>query len=202
MRTSGLIAAGLAAAALWTAAVTASPRQAGEDADPLEQFYTAVDAYVALHQTVEASVPPLEISPDGEEIRAAIEAMATAMREARPAAAEGDIFNADAAAILRRTIRTTVRDAGCDVAAMRAAEADEPRSFPAPRPLVHDRFDWEAGSFTPWCLLAVLPRLPEELQYRFVGRDLVLVDIHADLVVDVLADAFPASESWRGMRYL
>jgi hypothetical protein len=40
-------------------------------------------------------------------------------------------------------------------------------------------------------LLAVLPALPEELEYRFIGRDLVLVDVHADLIVDVLKDALP-----------
>ena len=31
--------------------------------------------------------------------------------------------------------------------------------------------------------------LPQELQYRFVGRDLVLVDTHADLVLDILRNA-------------
>jgi len=40
-------------------------------------------------------------------------------------------------------------------------------------------------------LLAALPALPEELEYRFVGWDLVLVDTHADLVVDILKDALP-----------
>jgi hypothetical protein len=36
--------------------------------------------------------------------------------------------------------------------------------------------------------------LPAELEYRFVGRDLVLVDSHAGLVVDVLPDALPAGD--------
>jgi len=47
----------------------------------------------------------------------------------------------------------------------------------------------------------VLPELPEELQFRFVERDLVLVDIDADLVIDVLPDAVPPSESWTEIRY-
>jgi hypothetical protein len=51
-----------------------------------------------------------------------------------------------------------------------------------------------------WCLLDVLPALPEGLQFRFVARDLVLVDIDADLVVDVLPDALPPTASWRGIR--
>jgi hypothetical protein len=36
-----------------------------------------------------------------------------------------------------------------------------------------------------------LPELPPELSYRFVGRDLVLKDIKAGLVVDVLPNAIP-----------
>jgi hypothetical protein len=34
-----------------------------------------------------------------------------------------------------------------------------------------------------------LPPLPGELEYRVVGRDLVLLDVIANLVVDVLRDA-------------
>jgi hypothetical protein len=52
--------------------------------------------------------------------------------------------------------------------------------------------DYPAGaslSFMPPCLLAELPPLPEELAYRFLGRDLVLVDLHAALVVDFIPRA-------------
>jgi hypothetical protein len=34
-----------------------------------------------------------------------------------------------------------------------------------------------------------LPSLPEELEYRILGRDLVLLDVQARLVVDILRDA-------------
>jgi hypothetical protein len=37
--------------------------------------------------------------------------------------------------------------------------------------------------------MAALPPLPPELQYRFVGRDLILWDIHSGLIVDFLPDA-------------
>ena len=39
--------------------------------------------------------------------------------------------------------------------------------------------------------IEVLPELPEELQYRLQGRDLVILDVETDLVVDVLEDALP-----------
>ena len=38
------------------------------------------------------------------------------------------------------------------------------------------------------CVVDVLPALPSELQYRIVGRDLVLTDVHASVVVDILAN--------------
>jgi len=36
-----------------------------------------------------------------------------------------------------------------------------------------------------------LPELPEGISYRIVGRDLVLLDAKANLVVDVLVRAMP-----------
>jgi hypothetical protein len=42
-------------------------------------------------------------------------------------------------------------------------------------------------------LIDALPPLPDELQYRFEDRDLVLLDVHADLVVDVLRNALPSA---------
>jgi hypothetical protein len=48
------------------------------------------------------------------------------------------------------------------------------------------RFPWRRGAAMWPCVLDALPQLPYELQYRLIGRDLVLVDTHADLVVDIL----------------
>jgi hypothetical protein len=46
---------------------------------------------------------------------------------------------------------------------------------------------------TPPTLLLNLPQLPKELEYRIVGRDLVLRDIGANLVVDYLPNILPQS---------
>jgi hypothetical protein len=40
-------------------------------------------------------------------------------------------------------------------------------------------------------LLWALPALPGELEYRIVGRDLVLWDEHAALIIDFIPNAFP-----------
>jgi hypothetical protein len=190
----------MAAIAFWATAATGFLAATANAGDALKQFHKAVTAYMALHEAVERTASPQEISPDGEKIRLATEAMATAMRAARPSAKEGDIFDTATASVLRGPLDAILGSPGCEVEDILDAERDE--GEPAPqRPLVHDRFDWGAGSFMPSCLLRVLPELPGDLQYRFVERDLVLVDIHADLVVDVLPDALPAGESWAGVRY-
>ena len=69
----------------------------------------------------------------------------------------------------------------------------------APRPVVNGRFPWARGAMMPPDILQVLPPLPEELQYRIVDHDLILIDMHADLVVDILPGAVmnPASDERR-----
>ena len=42
-------------------------------------------------------------------------------------------------------------------------------------------------------LLLKLPTLPDELEYRFLGRHLILRDIKANLIVDFIPDAVPAA---------
>jgi hypothetical protein len=44
------------------------------------------------------------------------------------------------------------------------------------------------------CVLQALPPLPPELHYRIVGSTLVLIDVHADLIVDVLPYALVTTE--------
>jgi hypothetical protein len=34
-----------------------------------------------------------------------------------------------------------------------------------------------------------LPQLPEELEYRIIGKDMILRDVHANIVVDFIPKA-------------
>ena len=47
----------------------------------------------------------------------------------------------------------------------------------------------------PGKLLRVLPQLPEVLEYRILGRHLILRDVKANLVVDFVRDAVPTIPS-------
>jgi hypothetical protein len=57
---------------------------------------------------------------------------------------------------------------------------------------VNGTLDWFSTGATPHVLLEALPELPDELQYRFVGLDLILLDVDANLIVDILPAAVSA----------
>src|SRR5262245_445059 len=59
------------------------------------------------------------------------------------------------------------------------------------RPRANDRLPWLRHALMPWFRVEVLPPLPDEVQYRLVGRDLVLFDVDLGLVIDVLRNALP-----------
>jgi hypothetical protein len=191
----------MAAVTLLAIAASGVPRETADGEESIQRFQRAVAAYVDLRDRVTEALPPLEASPDTETFQMEVDAIAAALRAARPSAAEGDIINAEAAVVFRRRIRATLVARACTVADILAAERNDDRVPLPPRPIVHDQFDWGAGSFMPACVLSVLPLLPDLLQFRMVQRDLVLVDMSADLVVDVLPDALPPSESWEGVVY-
>jgi hypothetical protein len=44
---------------------------------------------------------------------------------------------------------------------------------------------------TPPSLLLNLPNLPKGYEYRFVGHNLVLFDVEANLIVDLIPDTIP-----------
>jgi hypothetical protein len=49
----------------------------------------------------------------------------------------------------------------------------------------------------PPLLLASLPRLPDNLQYRFFGRHMVLLDGDTELVIDYVRNALPSELATR-----
>jgi hypothetical protein len=157
--------------------------------DPaLATFNGRIADYVALHERLEGPLPPQQISSDMRVVRQAMDALAKEIKAARRGARRGDIFTPEVAALFR------VRIAKClppDEMEMIITEREE--EDPVRLPAIHVNDRWPKGVpfiFEPPQLLSALPRIPEELQYRIVGHALVLWDHHADLIVDILPDAF------------
>lgn len=182
----------LAGAALLIVA-SASPgiAQRGRADDvAIEQFQKAIDTYVLRHRQVEQTLAPMTVTADAAVLMAAIEARAEAMRRVRPEARQGELFTPAVAKVLRARIDAALkahRLTAAEVVLEEIAEGND--ELPAAM-RVNGPFPWHAANGMLLCLTNALPELPEELQYRIVGRDLVLIDMPASMVVDILPMAF------------
>ncbi len=166
--------------------VHAGPQHANDDAARRE-FTDRVEQYLALHKQMEAKVGALPKTADPAAITRGQHALGEAIREARAGAGPGQIFTPRAAALIRRLIaddlaqRTPV-DRRAFVASQPGVALHVDDFYPTTVPL----------ATVPPRMLDSLPRLPQALQYRFVGSSLILFDVDPNLVVDILPDTVPA----------
>jgi len=100
------------------------------------------------------------------------------------------MFTTHSASAFRRRIEGVLKRNHRDLADLLTA-IDREAPPPAAPLTVNDRFDWQYGALMPGDLIEALPPLPGFLQYRFVGRDLLLIDIEADLIIDILPTLWP-----------
>lgn len=160
----------------------------------VEQFMAATRNYAALHRLVELSVAPIDITSDPAAINRSTRQLAAVLRVERRNARAGDFFTDDVAPILRARISEALAERGFTPGDVLTAEAASGVASTAALLRVNDTFPWIYASAMFPCVLHVLPELPPELQYRIVGRTLVLIDVHASLVVDVLPNALGETE--------
>jgi len=192
-RRAATVLALLLAGAGGTAALTVGP---GSGSKP-RPFKTSIEEYVELHRRKRASLPPLDVASEPQSIIKAANRLAAAIREARPGARGGEVFNPVVAASFRARINYALRDPDRRERVVRRlteVEEDEDERPPAGwAPVVNGTLDWFSTGATPHSIIEALPELPTELQYRFVGLDLVLLDVDANLIVDILPDALSAN---------
>jgi hypothetical protein len=148
----------------------------------MTEFLERVADYVELRREVVAGVDGPIYCSDPEELTRQAAQRAAAIRDARPLATEGNIFTPPTAAYFRARIAHAVGIGAFDVTTAPDDVVLE----------VHALLPWGAGKPPSSRLTGLLPPLPQELEYRFVGRHLVLLDVEANLVVDVLREAVPA----------
>lgn len=159
----------------------------------LREFHAHVESYLALHRRLEAPLPPLH--PTKETLRTYVsrQLLANAIRKARPNARQGDIFTVEVEKLFRTIIADAV--AGRDVEAMLAELHEEHSAALDLWPEVNESYPPAATHEMPCFLLQVLPALEADLEYRVVGRHLLLWDSHANLVIDFLPNAFAKPET-------
>jgi HAMP domain-containing protein len=154
------------------------------DTQAIVQFQRDADAYAFMHRQVERRLRPLEVTTHADSIRQAIADMAAGIRAARPQAREGELFKAPVRQVFKDRIVKAMRANDLTI-----ADLEPERPEPEAGLLVNDDMPWRLTSATPACVIEALPPLPPELQYRFIGADLLLVDIHANVIVDILRGA-------------
>lgn len=180
------------AAVLVTCSGIAGSAQTASSA--VEQFTAATREYALAHRRIERAVGPLTVTASPVELMANVNAIGDGIRGDRVNARQGDLFTPQLSAELRERIADALAARGLTPADVTTDEIPEGINRSALVVRVGGPFPWAAGFNVLPTLIEALPELPPELQYRFVFRDLVLVDVHANLVVDVLPQALAATE--------
>ena len=162
----------------------------------LKPFQERLDAYVKLRKQAAEKVPSLGKKAQPEQIQQHQVALAEAIRKARPDAKPGDILTPDVKPVFHKLLRGTFTGKGS--AKMRASVREgNPTTETAPGevvPVVEVNAVYPKNaplSTVPPSLLMKLPKLPKDVEYRFVGRTLVLRDRESNLIIDYLKEAVP-----------
>ena len=158
------------------------------DAAALATMNDRLQAYFDLHKKIEDELPKLSDSASPEERDKRQRLFEQRMRDARKGAKQGDIFTPESQVVIKRLL-AAVFD-GAEGKALKATVLDE---NPTGMNLtVNMRYpDTVPVSTMPPEVLQTLPKLAEDMEYRFVGRHLIILDAHAHVIADYVPNAIP-----------
>jgi hypothetical protein len=153
----------------------------------MTEFSARVSAYAELRSQLTKGLPPLTVDEPGQ-VQKAVRALAAKIRVARAGAKRGDIFTPAISRAFQKALLQT------DDVTWAAIIDDNPGefakringSYPEDRPF----------STVPPNLLAMLPKLPDDVEYHFLGRHLILLDTQASLIVDWIPFAIQCSDPY------
>ena len=165
---------------------------ANQDSLTIQDFSKRVDEYVELRKRMQASLSAPKSRSSAADLKQYQAALAQKISVERSQARPGDIFTPSVSALFMKLIATPFKSGrGSKIrASLRHAEPVRGLS-----PAINQQYPQTVAlQSTPPTLLLDLPKLPAEIEYRIVGRELILLDSAANLVVDLLPDALPASQ--------
>jgi hypothetical protein len=156
--------------------------------DIAADFTTRVQSYFDLRSELEKELPALTVTDDPAEIRRTVRALAQKIRVARAEARQGDIFTPAVSAKFRKVLMLEM-----NTRTWAAMMDDNPGEFSA---RINDSYpEQKTVSTVPPNILAALPRLPADIEYRFLGRHLILLDTRASVIIDRIPYAIPFAKS-------
>jgi hypothetical protein len=163
------------------------------DAAAIKDFKDRIEAYLKVRGKMEEGAARPKETADPAKIRAAQDALATRIQAARRDAKPGDIFTPEIRNLFRRLMYPELKGPDGNVTKKTITEVDHESKETPPKSKilrVNARYPESAPLPTvPPNLLARLPQLPEELEYRIVNTDLILRDVNANLIVDFIPNA-------------
>ena len=163
------------------------PKLSGGEAQAVVAFKGRAADYMALHEKLESTLPDRPERSTPKEVDDNQRALGTLIKEARRDAKPGDIFSPEIQALVRRVLAEVL--SGPEGKTVKASIMDENPGVP--KLLVNERYPSSIPLSTmPPQVLAQLPKLKGELEYRFIGSRLILLDTDADIILDFTDELF------------
>ena len=140
-----------------------------------------------LRDEITKKIPEVKETGDPAKISSREKALGEAIAKARATAKPGDIFGADMAVHFKRILAEDWKSRSpADRKALfnelpKGVQIKINQPYPTTLPLVS----------VPPKLLAMLPMLPEALEYRLIDRHFLLRDRDANVVIDMLSGVLP-----------
>jgi hypothetical protein len=174
---------------VWSVLAATQPQEqprVNEDARLAFEFTKRAQEYVELHRKLEATLPAQPPKPTPTQVDTHQRELGRLIARSRARAKQGDIFTQEIRAYFRRQIARAL--AGPDGAQVKTEIMEDNPGRIQVR--INERYPEQAPLATmPPQVLAALPKLTDELEYRFIGDRLILLDIHASIVVDYIDSA-------------
>ena len=154
-----------------------------------DTFEKRAKDYVKLREGIEEKMPKLSDEAKPEEIQTHKKQFQERVRAARAGAKHGEIFTPEASVLIRAIIKDEFK--GRERVELRDTVLKESDTKGVPLRVNYPYPEsQEALEMAPTLLLR-LPQLSKQLRYRFVGRNLLLIDRENGLIVDYMTNALP-----------
>jgi len=169
------------------AARQAQTPNANPQATALAEFQKRLQGYIGLRAQLAGKLKPLSPTSDSAQLASRQDTLAAAIRDARKGAKPGDMIPTRVAGQIRNVIADDFRRRTPE--AKRAVFEEVPDGV---RPVINKSMpDTAALATVPPLLLAKLPVLPDNLQYRFMDRHVILMDGDTRIIVDYILNVLP-----------
>ena len=175
-----------------TSAAAAAPQKAKPRVNPnaavIADFQKRVAAYLAVHNKLEDPLPKLSKQSTPQELDAHQRALAKLIQDARKNAKAGELLTP----AMQRLVRALLRPVFSGPEGRQIKNEILDKEYKGDVKLaVNGRYPDDVPiSTVPPQVLKGLPKLPEELEYRFIQNSMIIFDSHAHIIVDFMYRAF------------